>query len=141
LLTKQDVEELLARRTENKSLDFKELLNWAAASAAEKGAVVKDVLAMSNTQSGGKIVFGVRDHDFEPLGLSETDVASFDPTRFSDFVNRYADPPIEFSLYKYSIQGMRIVAVDVPEFSDVPVVCKADLNDSNNRQVLKRGAT
>jgi putative nucleotidyltransferase with HDIG domain len=33
------------------------------------------------------------------------------------------------------------VAIEIPEFEDVPVICKADLNDKNNRQILKRGAT
>lgn len=141
MLTEQAAKELLAHRTENKNLDYKEFLNWTAATAAEKGAIVKDVLAMANTHNGGRIVFGVRDHDFEALGLSETDFASFDPTRFCDFANRYADPAIECSVYKYSIGGMRFVVVDVPEFSDVPVICKADLNDASNRVVLKRGAT
>lgn len=141
MLTEQDVTELLAQRTENKNLDLKQFLNWALATAAEKATLVKDVLAMTNTPNGGKIVFGVRDRDFEPLGLTEIEFTSFDPTRFSDFVNRYADPPIECGVHKLSIRGLRIVVIVVSEFNDVPVICKADLNDVNNRQILKRGAT
>ena len=107
MITKWGVRELLAQRTENKNLDYKESMNWEAAAADKKGAVVKDVLAMSNTENGGKIVFGVRDGDFEAVGLSESDFQSFDATRFSDFVNRYADPPLGCGIHKFVIDGKR----------------------------------
>ena len=44
-------------------------------------------------------------------------------------------------LSKFTIDGQRIVALDVPEFAEVPTICKADLNAPNNQAVLKRGAT
>lgn len=96
---------------------------------------------MSNTRQGGTIVFGVRDRDFEPVGLSEDEFLSFDPTRFSDFVNRFADPTLHCGVYKFLSEGMRFVVIEVPEFSDVPVICKADLNDARHRLILKSGAT
>ena len=141
LLTEQDVRKLLARKTENKNLDYKEAMNWNSAPSAQKGAVVKDVLAMSNSHNGGCILFGVRDGDFEAVGLSENDFGSFDVTRFTDFLNRYADPPLECAIQKFVIDGKRIVAISIPEFPDVPIICKTDLNDPANRQILKRGAT
>jgi predicted HTH transcriptional regulator len=141
VLTERDVRELLALRTENKNLDYKQSINWGTASAAEKGAIVKDVLAMANTQDGGRIVFGVRDGDFEAVGLTEDDFQSLDATRFADFLNRYSDPLFGCGIHKFVIDGRRFAAIEVPEFSDVPIICKADLNDANNRQVLRRGAT
>lgn len=33
------------------------------------------------------------------------------------------------------------MVIEVPEFTDVPLVCKADLNDVRHRLVLKNGAT
>ena len=62
-------------------------------------------------------------------------------TRLLDFVNRYADPPSAVGVSKFTIDGQRIVALDVPEFAEVPTICKADLNAPNNQAVLKRGAT
>ena len=141
MLTEQDIRELLASRTENKNLDFKQGANWTTALAHEKGAVVKDILAMANTQDGGRIIFGVRDGDFEPVGLGEEEFRSFDTTRISDFLTRYADPTFGCVVSKFTIDGMRLVALEVPEFVDVPIICKADLNDPQNRLVLKRGAT
>jgi hypothetical protein len=141
LLTERDVRELLALKTENKNLDYKQSMNWGTATAEQKGAVVKDVLAMANAQDGGRIIFGVRDGDFEAVGLTEEEFESFDPTRFADFLHRYADPPYACEIHKFVIDDKRFVAIAVPEFSDVPIICKADLNDATNRQVLKRGAT
>jgi putative nucleotidyltransferase with HDIG domain len=141
LLTRWEVRELLAQRAEDRNLDYKESMNWEAAAVEEKAAVVKDAIAMSNTRGGGKIVFGVRDHDFEAVGLTESDYHSFDTTRFADFLNRYADPPVGCRIHKFIIEGRRFVAIEVPEFNDVPIICKADLNDARNRLVLKRGAT
>lgn len=140
MLTEADVRQLLALRTENRNLDYKQRLNWATATADAKGGVIKDVLAMANTQDGGKILFGVRDNDFEVVGVTEEEFNAFDATRFADFLNRYADPQFGCGLHKFIMDGHRIVAIEVPEFRDVPIICKADLNDANNRPVLRRGA-
>ena len=69
MLTESEVRQLLSQGAENKNLDYKRSMNWASAATDEKGAVVKDVLAMSNTQNGGNIIFGVRDEDFEAIGV------------------------------------------------------------------------
>jgi putative nucleotidyltransferase with HDIG domain len=141
LLTESEVERLLASKTENRNLDYKRSVSWGEITTAEKGAIVKDVLAMSNTQNGGTIIFGVRDGDFEPVGMDESHFLSFDPTRFSDFVNRYADPPIACKVQKFVIRRMRFLVIGVPEFTDVPTLCRADLNDARGYLILKKGAT
>jgi len=140
LLTERDVRELLGRKAEGKNLDYKQSMNWGTATAEQKAAIVKDVLAMANTQDGGKLIFGVRDGDCEAIGMEEEEFQSFDATRFADFLNRYADPSFECAIQKFTIDGKKFVTIDVPEFNVVPIICKADTNDASNRQVLKRGA-
>jgi predicted HTH transcriptional regulator len=90
LLTEKDFVELLAAKSETKSLDYKQSMNWITATTPEKAELIKDVLAMANTQDGGRIIFGVRNGDFEPTGLTAEDLRSFDVTPFTDFLNRYA---------------------------------------------------
>lgn len=141
LLTEKDLRELLGRKAEGKNLDYKQSMNWGTATAEQKVAIVKDVLAMANTQDGGKIIFGVRDGDCEAIGQAEEEFQSFDATRFADFLNRYADPSFECVIQKFVIDGKKFVSIEVPEFSDVPIICKTDANDSSGRQILKRGAT
>ena len=140
LLTERDVLDLLGSKSETKSLDYKQSMNWATATTAEKAALIKDVLAMANSQDGGRIIFGVRDVDFEPTGLSSEDFQSFDVTPFTDFLSRYADPSFHCGVHKFVIGGTRFVAIEVPEFDTIPIICKADANDTNNRRVLQRGA-
>jgi hypothetical protein len=141
LLTEKDVGELLGLKSEGKNLDYKESMNCGKATAEQKAAVVKDALAMANTQDGGKIIFGVRDGDCEAIGLGNEEFQSFDATRFADFLNRYADPSFECTIQKFTIDGKNFVTIEVPEFNDVPIICKADANDANSRQILRRGAT
>jgi len=140
LLSAQDVRELLGVKSESKNLDYKQSMNWATATTHQKAAVVKDALSMVNTQDGGKIIFGVRDADFEPIGMPDDDLESFDATRFADFLNRYADPSFACGVHKHTIDDRKFVVIDVPEFTTVPIICKADSNDAQGHQVLKRGA-
>lgn len=139
MLNEKDVRELLALKCESKHLDYKQSLNWKTATADKKASIVKDVLAMANNQDGGKIIFGVRDGDFEPVGLTEEEFQSFDVTPFGDFVSRYADPTFECALYKYALEGKRFVVIEIPEFHVTPIICKADARDER-RAILKKGA-
>lgn len=141
MLTERDVRELLALKSETKNLDYKQSMHWGTATAEIKAEIIKDVLAMANAQDGGRIIFGVRDGDFAEVGMTPEEFESFDSTRFADFLSRYADPLFECGIHKFTIEGTRFVAIEVPEFTDVPIICKADINDRGNRLVLKRGAT
>jgi len=141
LLSERDIRELLAVRSETKNLDYKQSMNWRTATAEQKAALVKDTLAMANTQDGGKIIFGMRDSDFEPTGLTDEEFESFDTTRFADLLNRYADPSFPCAVHKLTIDNKRFAVIEVPEFGVVPIICKADANDSQGHQMLKRGAT
>lgn len=140
MLTEEDVRRLLEQKTETKNLDYKQMCNWATAASDDKCEIVKDILAMSNTQDGGQIVFGVDDATFEFVGMDEADFRSFDPTRVNDFVRRYTDPPFACSVYKFAIDTKRTIVIEVPEFSEIPIICKADANSTSDprKLILKR---
>jgi Putative DNA-binding domain len=141
MLTDDDIRRLLSLKTENKNLDYKSACNWSTATNDEKCAIVKDILAMSNTQDGGQLVFGVADDTFELVGVDEAQFASFDPTRINDFLRRFTDPPLACGVYKFTIDGQRCAVIEVPEFPEVPIICKADANSAAEprRTILKRG--
>lgn len=140
-LTENDVRELLKIKTESKNLDYKQNMNWDTLSRDDKTKIAKDILAMSNTQDGGKIVFGVRDADFELIGLTLEEFSSFDQTRINDFLHQYTDPKFSCQVYKYEIDGYKIVVIDVPEFNEVPILCRKDahLTSDSSKQILKQG--
>src|SRR5208283_4449313 len=58
-----------------------------------------------------------------------------------DFARRFTDPPFACTVYKFMIDGRRTVVIEVPEFSEVPIICKADANSSNEprKTILKKG--
>jgi predicted HTH transcriptional regulator len=135
-----EIEHFLQLKSEGKNLDYKQGLNWATCSNDEKAEIVKDILAMSNTQDGGRIIFGVRDNDFEPLGMSDEESASFDQTKINDFLHKYTDPKFTCHVYKRVVDGKKFVIIDVPEFTETPIVCKQDANSSKGgKLILRRG--
>lgn len=139
-MTDKDIETLLETKTETPNLDYKESLIWDKSHKDGCLEVIKDILAMSNTQDGGKIIFGVRDGDFEFIGLSEEAYASFDVTPVNQILRNYADPMFACSVVKREISGKKVVVIDIPEFSEVPIVCKQSANSSHNTEILKKGA-
>ena len=130
---------LLARRAELKNLDYKRSMNWASASNDEKCDLVKDILSMMNTQDGGQIIIGVEDRTYDPIGMTDSDFTSFDPTKVNDFVHRFTDPPASCQVQKLMVGGKQFIVIDVLEFTDVPIICKTDANSAGNKLILKRG--
>jgi len=141
LLLEEDIRQLLKIKTENKNLDYKEGLNWDTGSKDQKLEIIKDILAMANTQDGGRIVFGVKDKDIDYVGLSEDDFKSFDPTKVNDFLHNYTEPKHSCYVYKQKLDEKFIVIIDVPEFPEVPIICKNDAHSSidKSKQILKKG--
>ncbi len=138
-MTEKEAKELLLRKNESKNLDYKEKFNWDNALKSEKGQVIKDIIAMFNTQDGGKIVFGVRDKDFEFIGLSKEDFESFDSTKINDLLHNYTDPEYSCLIYKFNIDEKYVVIIDVPEFKELPVICKNNLHSQDNKLILQEG--
>lgn len=136
-----EIKKLIEIKSENKNLDYKEFLNWLTATTDEKLDLIKDILAMANTQDGGKLVFGVKDNDFNFVGLSNSDFDSLDTTKINDFLHKYADPTFSCIVYKHEIDSKLTIVIDVPEFKDTPIICKADAHSSKkpNQLILKKG--
>jgi predicted HTH transcriptional regulator len=99
--------------------------------------VVKGVLGMANRRDGGRVIIGVEDHGntLRPVGLNETNLASWNFDDVADRMAVYADPNVNFDLEVREYNGNRYVVLQVEEFADVPVLCKRAYDD-----VLRDGA-
>ena len=139
MITEDTLRKLLALRSETKNLDYKQGMNWVSATNEDKCQIVKDILAMMNTQDGGQIVIGVEDKTCDPVGVKDADAASFDTTKINDFVRKYTDPPASCQVQKLTHDGKNFIVIDVLEFKDAPIICKADASSSANKPILKRG--
>ena len=137
-MTDADLSILLRSRAETRNLDYKETIHWRETTFDEKIALVKDILAMANTPKGGKIVLGVRDADFEPVGLASEAYESLDQTRTNDFLHRYTDPHFSCQIYKLPLDGRLHVVIQVGEFPAIPITCKQDANSTKDGKLLLR---
>ncbi len=124
-----DLEELIARGHESKDLEHKGPMAWPAGDKRACCELVKDILALANHDGGGYLVIGVaetEDGRFEPRGLNEEQLKSFETTRLNEFVNSYARPPINATLRKVTHEARRFVIIAVPTFPDMPHICVKD---------------
>lgn len=135
------IRQQLHQGAETKNLDYKQGFDWNSCSLETRLGLIKDVLGMSNTQDGGVILIGVDDASFQISGVTAKEAESFDQTRLADAIRRYSDPPCTVQLYKLEIESKKIIAIEIPEFKDVPHICKADGNSSTSGKIiLRRGA-
>jgi hypothetical protein len=141
MLSESELQELLAQKTETRNFDCKTSFNWDTADNDAKCELVKDILALLNTQDGGRIVIGVRDGDLEPVGMTEADFVSFDTTKVNEFFHRYTDPQSSCEVQKLTLSGLRFIVIGVLEFKDIPVICKRAANSSkdSSKTILKLG--
>ncbi len=139
-LTKEDIKALIEEKTETPNKDFKEGFVWGKQNKDLRLEIIKDIMAMANINDGGKLVIGVKDKTYEHIGLSDKEYDSFDSTPINELLHKYADPVFNCSVYKRRIDGKKTVVIDVPEFTEVPIVCKKFTNSTKNKQLLRKGA-
>jgi len=135
-----DIRELIKAGSETPNLDYKLTAIWDKKHNQDRLDLVKDILAMSNTRDGGKIVIGVDDKTKEYIGLSDESYSSFDVTKVNQFVNSFADPAISCQVIsKADLDGKKVVVIIIPEFPEDPIICKKGSNDHDNKPFLMQG--
>ena len=134
-MTDEEFAQILALGHETRGVEFKSPGPLSDRRLAAQ--VVRAVLGMANRRDGGWVIIGVEDNDniLNPVGLSETDLASWQYDLIADQIARYADPGVSFDPEIREYNGNRYIALRVEEFSDVPVLCKRAYGD-----VLRDGA-
>jgi hypothetical protein len=139
MLDVEDLKVLIDLRSENRNLDYKETILWDSDHKDEKRKIIKDILAMANTQDGGVIICGIRDEDYELVGVSDQCFEGIDTTKINDLLHNYSEPEFSCNLYKIKINNKKIIVIEVPEFTEEPIICKKDAHSSvdNNRLILK----
>lgn len=125
---------------ETPNLDYKVTASWDKDHKEDKLELTKDILAMANTRDGGKIIIGVDDKTKTLVGLSDEVYDSFEITKVNEFLHKYADPAFTCNVIKKdNLEDKKVVIIDVPEFQEVPIVCKDNGHDPENKLVLIKG--
>ncbi len=121
-----DWRSIICRGIESDELDYKAAQNWKLLSRAGRAKFARHCIAMANTK-GGYIVVGVgEDAAGQPAnftGLTEEESHSFDPTDVGTFINRFADPAVDFTLERPVVDGKRYVVFVIRRFTTLPHVC------------------
>ena len=99
--------------------------------------VVRAVLGMANKPDGGVVVVGVDDDGtaLTATGLTAAQVASWGYDDLHSITSVYADPYVDFDVSVVELDGKKFIAIEVREFSELPVLCKRDYP-----RILRNGA-
>lgn len=121
-----DWESIIKRGVESDELDYKSAQNWNKLSRTGRAKFARHCMALANTK-GGYVVIGVsEDAAGKPsvfTGMTEEESLSFDPSEIGNFVNRFSDPQVEFTVERPVVDGKQYVVLDIKRFSQLPHVC------------------
>jgi len=128
----EDLTPIVRYGYERPDLDYKGPGNWNSWSERDKAELVRDMMALANSEVPGYVVIGATDdagavHSYD--GLDESQIKSFDASKIADKMKRYADPEVHFELYKPTVDGKIYVVIRVLPFEAVPHVCRASSGD------------
>jgi predicted HTH transcriptional regulator len=128
-----EFETLLQGAEETANIEFKTAVDWSAR------LFVKDILAMSNTLDGGKIIVGIEDRTLNRVGLSREQIATFTSDIMKDQIKPFADPLVTIRCNVVTDNdGLDFVVIDVSSFEEIPVICAKDGHDVNAGDIYFR---
>ena len=135
----EEFEAILEGSAESPRVDFKTSCLWDVKKFA------KDILAISNLQDGGFLIVGIEDKTCKRIGIKAEHKASYSIDIMKDQMSPYADPHVNFIVeVQKDRNGTEHIVIKIFEFTDIPVICKKESEDTkagtiyyrnNNRKV------
>ena len=129
---------LIRKGHESPDLDAKGPGSWKNWGNAEKAELVRDMMAMANSDRPGWILLGISEGtagEWVYDGLTDSESASFDPSDIGKKVKRLADPEVQFAVHRLEVDGRRYAAIRVDPFLTMPHICR-----TSSGTVLDEGA-
>lgn len=102
---------------ESGQLEFKESFNWNS-----KEEYAKTMAAFANTK-GGCIVFGIKDHPRDLIGLKNNNFEATDEAKISLYLNSIFLPEIIFEKFITYENSKTIGIIKIEEAKNKPIVC------------------
>lgn len=137
MITSDQLADILALGHEQRGVEFKG--PGSTGDTAFRAKVIRAGLGLTNRRDGGYIIVGINDK------IPASGGPGLDPQQVIEWTNydnlatwfgEYADPAFRFEVVALQTrQGHTVVAIEVLEFEEIPVLCKRDFG-----QTLKRGA-
>jgi len=92
-----------------------------------KVKIAKAMMAMSNLRNGGVVVIGMKEIQrgvWQPDGMTQQQVTSFNHDDIAQCVNDYAVPSVQFEVESFELDSNRFVIIEVSEFDSTPPICR-----------------
>ena len=140
-MLEQDIRDLIDLKCESANLDYKAGFPWTKDNRDKKFELIRDLLGMANTRDGGRIIFGITDGGYDFTGVSNDVFESIDPNNVVQMLHDHGDPKAICQITKIVIDGKKVVAFDIQEFEDTPIICISSIRSSDqSRLILREGA-
>jgi predicted HTH transcriptional regulator len=127
-----DPEPVIRRGFESPDVDYKGPGSWAAWTSDEKAELIRDMMAMGNSDRPGWIILGVGetgDGGWSLDGVEDAAAKSFDPSNIGGLAKRKSDPPPSFIVVQAVLDSKHFPCIRVAPFSTVPHVCRESSGD------------
>ena len=105
---------------ENSRLEYKQSFNWGG-----RAAYAKTMAAFANN-TGGFIVFGVKDSPHDLAGLTSNRFDRIDPARITEYLNARFAPELDWETLRIELAGTPLGVIAVAPAAERPVVCVRD---------------
>ena len=140
-MTESEILDLIRRKSETAHLDYKAGFEWKKDNKDLQLGLLRDMMAMANSQDGGTIILGVEDGTYNLVGISRATMESLDQTNIGQMLYSYSEPKLNFELQKARIDDNDIVVIRVSEFEDSPIICTESVCGKDpTKPILRRGA-
>lgn len=123
-----EIRDILNGSKENENIDIKSGFTWSTKSSNTL-EIIKDIMAMANTQDGGKLIIGFNETTKEFVGDGQNWFNSFEQTRVVDSVKKYASSKIYLQVdkkenFKLEHEQGNLIIIYVSEFKKIPIIAK-----------------
>src|SRR5215813_1681914 len=135
-MTDDEIRRLIEQKSEGPNLDYKEGFAWTKENRDKKYELIRDLIGMANTKDGGRVIFGVRDGNFELIGVADAVYESIDPSSVGQMLADNAAPRVHYAVFKREIQSRKVVVFDVAEFDETPIICSNTIMSEDRRTIL-----
>lgn len=121
-----DLQFYVQHRREERYLEYKCSMIWTG-NDTTKVKIAKAMMATSNLRDGGVVVVGmkeIRRGEWEPNGMTDQQVTSFNHDDIAQWVNDYATPSLQFRVQPFELDANKFVIIEVSGFANTPTICR-----------------
>ena len=136
------LKEILQGNSENLNLEFKASFNFNENLWARE-RLIRAILAMSNTRTGGDIVIGVKEnldksHDYAGVESDHLSIFKSKIEELKSKVESFSSAPVSYEIGVGVYKQNSLIVINVTEFSLNPLICRR--NGEHVDKLLEEGA-